>query len=309
MLLVSVLAQGCPECHGLLVTLVQAVGSVATPANQRRDPVWPKRQATRNPAPEVAEPYRTDFTEACAVLPLSPKASAALSRRTLQAILRDKAGTTKKDLYDQIEEIVTSGKYPTYLTEDLHAVRNIGNIAAHTMKSTNTGEILDVEAGEAEWNLDVLEALFDYFFVQPTIAKKRRDELNAKPKQANKPEISEIILLTPPSPIHPLSTPNRAPPSPPTALLPPIPPSPNSPFPSTPTTPPPLALKLLTLFQSGMLPASPHKEQEYADSNVPPVLNGRSSSYRHISPTRCTAHHQGSPDQTNRRHFRRGHVQ
>ena len=123
------------------------------------------------------------------MLPHSPKASAALSRRNLQAILRDKAGTKAKDLYDQIEEVIKSGTVPSHIAEELHAVRNIGNFAAHTIKSTNTGEILDVETGEAEWNLDVIESLFDFYFVQPAISAKRKSELNKKLKEAGKPEI------------------------------------------------------------------------------------------------------------------------
>lgn len=42
------------------------------------------------------------------------------------------------------------------MERELDAVRNIGNFAAHTQKSTVTGAILDVVPGEAEWNLDVL---------------------------------------------------------------------------------------------------------------------------------------------------------
>jgi hypothetical protein len=118
--------------------------------------------------------------EACKVLGDSPKASAALSRRCLQSILRDKAATTTKDLYDQIQEVISSGKMPTHIAEGLHAVRNIGNIAAHSLKSTTTGAIVDVEPGEAEWNLDVIEMLFDFYFVQPALAAKRKAELNKK---------------------------------------------------------------------------------------------------------------------------------
>jgi hypothetical protein len=143
----------------------------------------------RDLPPEVTSPFREDFKEACAVLSLSPKASAALSRRCLQAILRDKARTKSKDLFDQIEEVSIPGILPSHIVEDLHAVRNIGNFAAHTIKSTNTGEIIDVEPGEAEWNLDVLESLFDFYFVQPALSAKRKTELNKKLREAGKPEI------------------------------------------------------------------------------------------------------------------------
>jgi Domain of unknown function (DUF4145) len=144
---------------------------------------------TRTIPPEVVDPYRQDFSEACKVLADSPKASAALSRRCLQAILRDKAATQARDLADQIEEVISSGKVPSHIQEGLHAVRQIGNFAAHTMKSTATGVILDVVAGEAEWNLDVLESLFDHYFVQPALTAKRKADLNTKLKAAGKPEL------------------------------------------------------------------------------------------------------------------------
>jgi uncharacterized protein DUF4145 len=140
--------------------------------------------------PEVPDPYRQDYAEACKVLDDSAKASAALSRRNLQAVLRDKAGTKSKDLFDQIEEVINSGRVPSHIAEDLHAVRNIGNFAAHTIKSTTTGAIVDVEAGEAEWNLDVLDLLFDFYFVQPALSAKRKAELNKKLKAAGKPEFA-----------------------------------------------------------------------------------------------------------------------
>jgi hypothetical protein len=147
------------------------------------------RSRSRPIAPEVLDPYREEFSEACKVLADSPKASAALSRRCLQAILKDKLGTTQKDLYDQIEEVSVPGKLPSHIVDGLHAVRNIGNIAAHSMKSATTGAIVDVAPGEAEWNLEVIEMLFDFCFVQPAVAAKRKAELNQKLKDVNKPPI------------------------------------------------------------------------------------------------------------------------
>ena len=48
-------------------------------------------------------------------------------------------------------------------------------------------EVVEVEPGEAEWNLDVLEGLFDFCFVQPTLMKKKREALNNKLAKAGKP--------------------------------------------------------------------------------------------------------------------------
>ena len=78
---------------------------------------------------------------------------------------------------------------PSYLLNTLDAVRNIGNFAAHPIKSRSTGEIVDVEIGEAEWTLDVLETLFDFYFIQPKMIDQKKEALNKKLKDAGKPEM------------------------------------------------------------------------------------------------------------------------
>ncbi len=78
---------------------------------------------------------------------------------------------------------------PSHIAEDLDAVRNIGNFAAHPIKSQSTGEIVAVEPGEADWNLSVLESLFDFYFVAPARSKARKDALNKKLADAGKPPL------------------------------------------------------------------------------------------------------------------------
>lgn len=90
------------------------------------------------------------------------------------------------NLSDEIQQVIDTGKLPSSLVESIDAVRNIGNFAAHPIKSRKSGEILPVEPGEAEWNLDVLESLFDFYFVQPEVLKKKRTALNDKLKGAGK---------------------------------------------------------------------------------------------------------------------------
>ena len=85
--------------------------------------------------------------------------------------------------------MIDSGAVPSFITEGLDAVRNSGNFAAHPIKSASTGEIVDVEPGEAEWNLGVLESMFDFYFVQPALTAKRRAALDAKLKDAKKPQL------------------------------------------------------------------------------------------------------------------------
>jgi hypothetical protein len=102
-------------------------------------------------------------------------------------MLREHGGVKSSDLASEIEQVLKSGKLPTHLAESLDAVRNTGNFAAHPIKSKSTGEIVPVEPGEAEWNLDVLDAFFDFYFVQPAILKRKREALNKKLADAGKP--------------------------------------------------------------------------------------------------------------------------
>ena len=149
------------------------------------------RGVARTPIPpEVTDTKLiNDYREASLVLKDSPKASAALSRRSLQHILREKGGVKNGDLSNEIQEVLDSNKLPSDIAQNLDAIRNIGNFAAHPTKSTSTGEIVDVEPEEAEWNLEVLEQLMDFYYVKPALAKKKRDELNAKLASTGKPPI------------------------------------------------------------------------------------------------------------------------
>lgn len=150
---------------------------------------YPKA-SNRNPLPqEVPIEFGKDYIEACLVLPDSPMASSALSRRCLQHILRDKLNVKKADLAKEIQEVIDKGLLPADLLESIDAIRNIGNFAAHPIKSQSSGEIVDVELGEAEWNLDVIEMLFDYIFVRPETVKKKKAALNNKLTDAGKPNM------------------------------------------------------------------------------------------------------------------------
>jgi hypothetical protein len=151
--------------------------------------IWPRGTARSTLPSVVEEKFAADYREACTVLADSPKASAALSRRCLQLLLREKGNVKKGDLNSEIEQILNSKSLGSNLAGAIDAIRVIGNFAAHPMKSTNTGEIIDVEPGEAEWLLDTLEKLFDFYFVEPARLAKNRDEVNAKLKDAGKPSL------------------------------------------------------------------------------------------------------------------------
>ena len=189
----------CPSCKRLILEMIcspeeptysEYSRELAAPTNiSSRYFVRPKT-AQRPPAPPQVPPsLAADYKEACLVLADSPKASAALSRRCLQHLLRDAAKVKHGDLNSEIDEILAKKVLPTHIAESVDAIRTTGNFAAHPIKSKASGEIIEVEPGEAEWNLDVLEALFDFYFVQPAMLKKKRMALDAKLKAAGKPPL------------------------------------------------------------------------------------------------------------------------
>jgi hypothetical protein len=80
-----------------------------------------------------------------------------------------------QNLDKEIDEVIERGLLPSAVADDLDAVRIVGNFGAHPGKGT---ELIDAEPQEAEWNLDVLEELFEEFYVKPAKRGERRTALN-----------------------------------------------------------------------------------------------------------------------------------
>lgn len=184
----DVACASCPACGRLIVTAKHSVDP-SRAATALDNQLWP--DTANRPVPpevEVGSPkLAADFREAVAVFPKSKKASAALARRCLQLVLVEQGGAKTRDLATQIDEVLTT--LPPSLAENVDAIRQVGNFAAHPLKSTSTGEIADVEDGEAEWLLDVLEELFGYYYVAPAKAAEKRAALNQKLSGLGKPPL------------------------------------------------------------------------------------------------------------------------
>jgi hypothetical protein len=105
-------------------------------------------------------------------------------------VLRD-AGYIQRNLADQIDAVLTEADplkaIPTGLRTTLDLVRNFGNFAAHVINDQTTLQIITVEEHEAEYCLDVLDALFDQYYIKPAEALRRKEALNAKLSMARKP--------------------------------------------------------------------------------------------------------------------------
>ncbi len=173
----------CPACKKIIVKLKKYIEGEGI----EEFLVYPKGVSRAPLSNDVPPKFAQDYNETCLVLNDSSKASAALIRRCLQNIIRDMASIKKSTLDAEITELLNSKVLPAHLATSVDAVRNIGNFAAHPTKSTNSGEVVEVEPGEAEWGLDVLEGLFDFYFLQPAEVQRKRDKLNKKLANAGKP--------------------------------------------------------------------------------------------------------------------------
>ena len=128
------------------------------------------------PQPEyIPQEIRSNYQEACLILNDSPKASAAMSRRCLQGIVRDfweipsnKRGNLGAEI-NFIKDKLNPDDW-----EAINAVRSVGDIGAHMEKDVNT--IIDVESEEADLLIQLIETFFQDWYV----AKHKRQNRNKR---------------------------------------------------------------------------------------------------------------------------------
>ncbi len=116
----------------------------------------------------VPQAIRDDYVEACSIRDLSAKASATLSRRCLQGIIRGFWGVSKARLVDEIDAIKDKTDRLTW--EAIDGVRKIGNIGAHMEKDIDI--IVDVDPDEAQLLIGLIEILVEEWY----IAKHQREQ-------------------------------------------------------------------------------------------------------------------------------------
>jgi len=109
----------------------------------------------------IPKPILDDYEEACLIRDLSPKASATLSRRCLQGMIRNFWGVSKSRLIDEIEAI--KDKVDVLTWEAIDAVRRIGNIGAHMEKDVDL--IVDVDPDEASQLINLIEILIKDWYI------------------------------------------------------------------------------------------------------------------------------------------------
>lgn len=154
----------CPQCKNITVFAVGFGSKVAG----KYIPLSPNSNARQFPE-YIPQAIRSDYEEACAIVNLSPKASATLSRRCLQGMIRDYWGINENNLFQSIQAL--QNKVPAAQWAAIDALRKLGNIGAHMESDVNL--IVDIDVGEAEKLIKLIELLLAKWY----ISRHDEDEL------------------------------------------------------------------------------------------------------------------------------------
>ena len=182
-------AVGCanPECNRLTISF-----SVRSHMGYRQNstykvdynsPALFEKRAIPNsyakPQPDcIPKPLVEDYVEACLISEDSPKASATLSRRCMQGMIRDFCGIQDRTLAKEIDALrraVEEGRAPAGVTSEtvdaIDHVRTVGNIGAHMEKEIDL--IVPVDPQEAHALIELIEMLFEEWYVARDSRQKK----------------------------------------------------------------------------------------------------------------------------------------
>jgi hypothetical protein len=137
--------------------------------------------------PNTPQEHLRPYLAACRTLEASPEASACMSRRCLQGILRCQ-GYNQNVLAKQIEaalaETDRDRRLPAELRKTVDYIRSFGNLSAHPTNDAATLEIIDVEPDEAAWCIEIAEQLMAHYFERPAETAAKIHAADAKRKKS-----------------------------------------------------------------------------------------------------------------------------
>lgn len=154
---ITIQTMNCPNCHKVSIDIV-GVGSQFPNRIMHFNPI----SLSKAYPDYIPQTIRSDYEEAHAILNLSPKASATLSRRCLQGMIRDFWEISKARLVDEIDALKDLVDPST--KKVLDALRKLGNIGAHPEKDVNL--IVDIEPNEARKLLKFIELLMQKWYIE-----------------------------------------------------------------------------------------------------------------------------------------------
>lgn len=159
----------CPNCENKSYW----INGISETHSSVRSQIFPKSRAKKFPD-YIPMQLIEDYEEAYSILELSPKASATLSRRCLQGIIRNfhdvKPGTLNNEI-NQLKDIIPKSQY-----EVLHSLRKLGNIGAHLEEDVSL--IIEIKADEAEKLIKLIEYLFEKWYIEQKETEDLFDIIN-----------------------------------------------------------------------------------------------------------------------------------
>ncbi len=180
-------AMECPTCGKTIIDV--GLIDVDDPVDEfARERAYPRLAARKPVEWDVPKSFKNDYLEACNVLSISVNASAALSRRVLESILDHQGysgGSLEQKIDSALSETSLEKVLPKSVKATIHAVRNLGNFAAHPTSDKSGLKIIDVEPEEAEWCIEIIEELFEHYYGKQ--ADTRIAKLSEKLDDADKP--------------------------------------------------------------------------------------------------------------------------
>ena len=187
------------ECQRLIIRVTRTRWQKEQgPSYESVDEYWfavPRRPTPKPIHPLVLETeYSTIYRQASLILDDSPMASAALSRRVLADLLHDYGKYTQHGLSVRVNAFIADKKNPRHLRENLHHFREMANFSVHTQKDETAGTIIKVDHEEAEWMLDVLDRLFEFYIVEKAHSARMRAAFDEKIKKAGRDPIPPLPL-------------------------------------------------------------------------------------------------------------------
>lgn len=160
-------------------------------------------RSSSKPQPEyIPQALREDYDEACAIRDLSPKAAATLVRRCLQGMIRNFCKIEDQRTLDgeirALRKLVDEGKAPSGVTEEsvdaIDHVRRIGNIGAHMEKDIDL--IIDVDPNEAQVLIELVEMLFDEWYVARHQRQERLGRIKVMAEEKNDAKKGQVAVLS-----------------------------------------------------------------------------------------------------------------
>jgi hypothetical protein len=161
----------CKE-YVLVAILLKEVVSGQSRVYSETLQIWQLRpESSAKPLPSyIPQAIKEDYEEACLIVSKSPKASATLSRRCLQGMIRDFWKISKPKLVQEINELKELIDIETW--EAIDAVRSVGNIGAHMEMDINL--IVEVEPKEAQLLIGLIETLVEDWYVHRFDRQERK---------------------------------------------------------------------------------------------------------------------------------------